>query len=207
MNKDKFPLPTLERLCSVYHILEQMEADGIEKVSSISLGSHLNVKPESVRKDISHFGEIGNCRAGYDVKKLREHLSHGLHLDRQRTICIAGLGRLGSAILNYGSFGRRGFDIVAGFDSNINRLETIRTSVPLFPAHEIANVVRTKKIDMAIMAVPASAAKETAKRLIDGGILGIVNFSTVVILPEKNVFIRNIDITGELRILSVLHEM
>jgi redox-sensing transcriptional repressor len=125
-------------------------------------------------------------------------------LSKGKKACIVGLGRLGTAILNYGQLGPHGFDIVAGFDSNINKIETISTDIPLFPAHEIALVVKRKGIELAALTVPAQATEETVDKLIEGGIKGIVNFTPAVIRPAKNVFVRNIDLVGEFRTLSAL---
>ena len=203
MNK-KIPIPSIERLCSMYHLVEQLEEDGLRSISSVEIGRQLGVNANSVRKDINYLGEIGNCRAGYSLKKLKENLIKTLQINRIRSTCIVGLGRLGTAILEYDRLSKSGFGIVAGFDSNINKIETIQTSVPLYPANEISTIVKREKIELAMLAVPAHAAAESAKRLIEGGILGIVNFSIAVIKPEKGVCVRNIDLVGELRIVSVL---
>jgi redox-sensing transcriptional repressor len=201
--KTKIPTPAIERLCSLYHILEQLETKGNEAVSSKELGELTGVGAHNIRKDINYLGEIGSFKAGYEVKKLKAHLSGKLGLDKKKKACIVGLGRLGNAILNYDRLLGSGFEIVAGFDSNINKVETLQTSVPLFPAHEIPEVVKSMRIDLAVIAVPAQATAETARRLINGGIRGIVNFSPAVIKPAAGVAIRNIDLVAEFRILTV----
>ncbi|HEX7509993.1 MAG TPA: hypothetical protein VF335_01725, partial [Chitinivibrionales bacterium] len=141
---------------------------------------------------------------GYSIKKLMAHISGHMGLRDSRSACIVGLGRLGTAILNYERLAASGLNIIAGFDSNINKLETIRTAIPLFPAYEISKVVKRLRIELAVLAVPAIAAAEAAQRLVDGGIHGIVNFSPAVLKPAEGVFVRNIDLVGEFRILSVL---
>jgi len=78
------------------------------------------------------------------VRKLKKHLSAKLGLNKGKKACVVGLGRLGTAILNYGQLGQHGFAIVAGFDSNINKIETINTEIPLFPAHENRPCRKTK---------------------------------------------------------------
>jgi len=203
MNK-KIPIPSIERLCAMYQLIELLEKNGMEKVSSTELGRHLGVNANSIRKDISYLGEIGNCRAGYSLRKLRGYLIDNLEINRKRRSCIIGLGRLGNAILEYDRLFQSGFGIVAGFDSNINKIETIQTNVPLYPANEISIIVKREKIELGMLAVPAHAATESAKRLVDGGIIGIVNFSLAVIQPHPGVFVRNIDLVGELRIVSIL---
>ena len=200
----KIPIPSIERLCAMYNLLEQLEEDGLRSISSVGLGKHLGVNANSIRKDINYLGEIGNCRAGYSLRKLKDNLIKNLEINRKRTTCVVGLGRLGTAILEFDRLLPSGFDIVAGFDSSINKIETIQTNVPLYPASEISTVVKRERIELAMLAVPAHAAAESANRLIEGGILGIVNFSLAVIKPESGVYVRNIDLVGELRIVSVL---
>lgn len=200
----QIPHPSLSRLFSVYRLLEQLEQENVKSVSSSELGEILGFKPNSIRKDISYLGEVGNFGGGYEVLKLKLHISSNLGLDRKRNTCVVGLGRLGTAILNYEDLNENGFLVVAGFDSNINKLETITTCVDLFPAHEITDVVKKKRIEIGLIAVPAGAAQDTADRLIAGGICGIINFAPVAIKAKKPVMIRNLDLLGECMILSTL---
>jgi redox-sensing transcriptional repressor len=202
--KRNTPIHSIERLCSLYNLVEQLEANGTDKVSSMELGNQLGVNANSIRRDISYLGEIGNCRAGYSLKKLKESLIQNLNITKKRTACIIGLGRLGNAILKYERLSQNGFKVVAGFDTNINKIETIQTKIPLYPASEIASIVRREGIELGVIAVPAEAAAETARRLMDGGIRGIVNFSAVVLKPGKGVFFRHIHLVSELRVISVV---
>jgi len=184
--------------------LEQLGQEHVTSVSSSELGKILGFKPDSIRKDVSYLGEVGNFGAGYEVVRLKDHISGKLGLDKKRKACVVGLGRLGTAILNYEDLRQNGFSVIAGFDNNINKLETITTSVDLFPAHEITDVVRKREIEIGVIAVPARASQETADRLMDGGIRGIINFSPVAIKARNNVMIRNLDLLGECMILSTL---
>lgn len=202
--KTKIPNPSLTRLLAIYHLLEQLDRENVKSVSSSELGKILGFKPDSIRKDVSYLGEVGNFGGGYEVLKLKDHISAHLGLDRKRRTCVVGLGRLGTAILNYDDLNENGFSVIAGFDSNINKLETITTPMELFPAHEITEVVKKKGIEIGLIAVPARAAQETADRLMDGGIRGIINFSPVAIKAKNNVMIRNLDLLGECMILSTL---
>jgi redox-sensing transcriptional repressor len=94
---------------------------------------------------------------------------------------------------------------VAGFDSDVNKLETIKTAIMVFPSYDIAEIVKKMGIELAIIAVPVSHAQEMADRLITGGIRGILNLTpTVITIGGNRCFVRNIDIAGELRILSAM---
>jgi redox-sensing transcriptional repressor len=206
--KQTIPNPTIIRLCSIFELLGRLELEGISRISSAELEEKTGVPSHSIRKDISLMGEVGNSGKGYNVAILREHILKNLGFDKERKACIVGLGQLGSAILQWPVLAEGEFRIVAGFDSNINKVETIKTSIRLFPSYEITEVVRHLGIELGIIAVPPASAQEIADRLVDGGVKGIVNFAPVIIKPKAaDCFVRTMDITGELRILSAMMAM
>jgi redox-sensing transcriptional repressor len=189
----------------VFQLCDRLTVQGETRVSSTEIGRKLGVTAHTVRKDINYLGEIGDTGSGYEIVRLRQHLGDAFGFNSVRKACVVGLGRLGSAMLDYEKFVPGGFSVVAGFDSNINRLETIRTGIDVYPAYEVAEVVRRRGIELALIAVPASAAQDVADALVQGGIKGIVNFAPVVIKPSSNeVSIRNMDVLNEMRILLSL---
>lgn len=193
------PYPAIIRLCAIYKLLDESEQKS--SISSTELGERLGVGAHNIRKDIGFLGVAGSSGAGYDVEKLRGLIAERLGLTKVRTICIVGLGRLGTAMLQY-PMGSK-FRIIAGFDSNVNRLETIKTDIDLYPSYQMSEVVRRLNIDIAIVAVPASSAQDVSDRLIDGGIKGIINFAPVYVRSKNSsVFVKNMDIAGELSVLS-----
>jgi len=203
--KTSIPHPAIVRLCSMYQLLCRMEEEGIAHVSSTELGRRVGQPSHTIRKDISHLGEVGNTGSGYDVSRLKNHLITHLGLKRETKACIVGLGRLGSAILASPTLVGEEFRIVAGFDSDVNKIETIKTAIMVFPSYDIAEVVQKMGIQFAIIAAPAAHAQEAADRLVTGGIRGILNFAPAVItVRDKECFVRNVDIAGELRILSAM---
>ncbi len=203
--KTPIPQASIIRLCSIYSLLRRMEGEGIAQVSSTELGRKTGWPRDTIRKDINYFGEIGAVGSGYDVSRLKDHLFSNLGLGRERKACIVGLGRLGSAILESPNLAGEEFRIVAGFDSDINKLETIKTDIMLFPSHEIVEMVKKMGIELAIIAVPAARAQEVADRLVTGGVKGILNIAPAVItVGAGGCVVRNIDVAGELRILSAM---
>ena len=201
----KLPESTIERLSLLFHHCRELRAEGISRVSSSRLGADLGIPAHTIRKDINFLGEIGDTGSGYDVLRLEQHLAESMGFNRVCKTCIVGLGRLGSAFLRYSQLDPNGFPVAAGFDTSINRLETIRTDIPLYPAHEIPEIVRREKIEMALLTVPSESAVQAAAALARGGIRGIVNFAPVVVNPEPGVVsVRNMNVVNELRILSSL---
>ena len=199
----KLPGSTIERLSLLYQLCSKLQGEGTTRISSTGIGNALGIPAHTIRKDINFLGEIGDSGSGYDVIRLKQHLSESMGFDRVRKTCIVGLGRLGSALLEYNHFNPNGFSIEAGFDSNVNRLETIRTGIPVFPAYEIPEVVKRKQIELALLTVPATAAQEAAEALVEGGIRGIINFAPVSISPASDrVIVRNMNVVNELRVIS-----
>ena len=204
----KIPKPAINRLCILYRFLQKLENEGLTTISSSKLAEHLGLGSHNIRKDIGYLGEIGITGSGYDIVKLKNHISRKMGFDRGKKACVVGLGRLGSAIMNFNKFEKDDYQIIAGFDSNINVLETIKTNIDVYPAYLIPEIVKRFKIELAVVTVPASAAQEVAEKLIQGGIKGIVNFTPFVIKPtRKNVYIRNIDVICEFDILSALSNL
>ncbi len=200
--KNALPDPTIERLCSLFHLLETLAEQGLVTISSTRLAAISGMPAHTIRKDISCLGEAGRVGAGYDIQRLRAFIGNNLGLLQPRKACLAGLGRIGAAILAYEQMATSGFEIVAGFDSNINRLETLRTTIDLYPAYEIADRVRQKQIELGILAVPAEAAQEVAQRMFAGGIRGIINFTPAIISHAPGQAVSNMDLVRELTIVS-----
>ena len=202
----RIPKPTISRLCKIYSLLEELEDKAGITVSSKAIGERIGVGSHSVRKDISYLGELGNVGSGYEVSKLKTHIGQRLGLNVERKACVVGLGKLGSAIMQHEKLFSGNFKIVAGFDANINLIETIVTDIPVYPTCDIIETVRRNAIELAILTVPGHSAQEIVKRLIEGGIKGIINLSSATLSASMNesVFISNIDMFGEFRFLSAL---
>lgn len=199
------PNPAIERLVEIYRILIRLEKDGENAVSSTTLGEIAGTQAHNIRKDISYLGNIKSSRNGYAIRSLADCISERLNLGKKRKSCVVGLGRLGQAILGYERFQNHGYTVVAGFDSDINHLDTIRTDIPVYPSYEIEEIVQREGISLAALTVPAAAAQQSAERLIAGGVKGILNFSSAHIAYDESIVkVKNMDVLGEFIQLSAL---
>jgi redox-sensing transcriptional repressor len=119
-----------------------------------------------------------------------------------------GLGRLGSAYLNLDAALLDEFELAAGFDVNVNRVEILKSPAPLYPAHKMGEVISRLGIEIALLCVPAEQAQAAAEKCAAAGIRGIVNFAPrVLVLPAGPgggpVIVRNVFVADELRALAV----
>lgn len=199
------PIPAVQRVAQVYARLGELCRQGIGRVSSKRLGEDLGTRPHNIRKDLSLLGEGGGqAGSAYDVPHLRERIAERLGLGRPVRTCVVGLGRLGTALVDYPSLRDAGCNMIAGFDSNVNRVETVRLRIPAFPAYQMTEIIRRESIELGIIAVPADSAQETADRLVESGIKAILNFAPVVVRSRDGIVTRNIDMVNEYLVVSAL---
>ncbi len=188
-------------MCKLYGILQRIGSDS-EYVSSKELATLMGTTDHTVRKDISTLNIMGFTRKGYHVAELTATLGKALQLIRPYKTCIVGLGRLGAALLDYEAFKGDGFEIVAGFDSNTNKIERLRTTINVYHSSDLDHVVKNKSIEIGIIAVPQGSAQEVATTLVKSGIKGILNFSPVHLKVPKEVALYNMDFTSALRFVA-----
>ncbi|MDP8219019.1 MAG: redox-sensing transcriptional repressor Rex [Candidatus Theseobacter exili] len=193
---------TIKRICSIFGSLSAMEKRGVEFVSSKELAGYIGSTEYTVRKDISILGVTGYTRRGYEVSGLKKELECKLNLSKKKKACIVGLGRLGTALLDYEKFQEDGFEIVAGFDCSINRIERLNTHIEVFQISYLKDTIQQRSIELGIIAVPAKSAQEVADDLIEAGVKGILNFAPVKIGVPKHIIYLEMDFTNALRFIA-----
>ncbi|MBO5100089.1 MAG: Gfo/Idh/MocA family oxidoreductase [Treponema sp.] len=187
------PEPSRRRLVAIAQLLTQQTS---EKITSVTIEKLTGWSQSLIRKDISLLELRSGASNGYKVAELKEAIFSAFNIkvipNNQKKCCIVGLGRLGAALLENSIFDNSPFKIVAGFDSNVNRTEILRASFPLHPTTLLESVIKSEKIEFAILAVPEKNAIETAKRLANCGIKGIVNYTSSILTTDENITIENV---------------
>ena len=198
------PKPTKKRLIQLLTLLESYKET---KITSLKIQSLTGWKDSLIRHDLWLIGFNNGVSNGYFVSELIEKISLALGFETSPTIkrkcCIVGLGRIGAALLDANFFAKTDFIISAGFDSNVNRVEILRSTFPLYPANQIEFVVKKEQIEFAILATDDKDANTSVQRLINCGIKGIVNMTNVVLAVPKNIKVINLSVVNSLMELSV----
>ena len=203
--KTKIPKPTLARLVKLLRLLEQIAEQNEQNtvISSAEIEKLTGWQRDTVRRDISFLNETCSKAGGYDIFLLKESIQNRIAGQKEKAkCCLVGLGRLGEALINYGGFEGTNFSLVAGFDSNVNRTEILSAPFPLYTTTKMQSIIALEKIEYAILAVPSNVAQNTAKRLADFGIKGIVNFTPVVLSLPANIKIENVSVLDALQKLA-----
>ena len=102
-----------------------------------------------------------------------------------------------------GGFEGGEFELAAGFDINVNRVEILKSPAPLYPSFKMAEVIRRLGIEIALLCVPETAAQAAAEKLAAAGIRGIVNFAPAALALPPAVAVRNVYVIDQLRALAV----
>mgnify|MGYP003472476397 FL=1 len=149
--------------------------------------------PAQIRKDLSYFGRFGKQGRGYNVNSLLSKLREILGIDRQWRLILVGVGRLGQAIAEYGGFGPQGFEIVAAFDANPALVGRTIGGAPVLEIDELERFLKTTRVDIGIVAVPAGDAQPVVDKLVAAGIRAILNYAPITAHVPRDVTIRHID--------------
>ncbi|HPF40284.1 MAG TPA: redox-sensing transcriptional repressor Rex [Phycisphaerae bacterium] len=199
------PAPAVRRLSLYLRQLELLWADDRQKVSSKELGKALRLTDSQIRKDLAYFGQFGQAGVGYDITELTTNIRRILGTDRTWNVLLVGAGNLGSALSAYRGFAKRGFRLVAVFDSDRKKVGRPLTSNPELTVQHIDQLeeeVRRREIHLAINAVPAEAAQQIANRLVKAGVRGLFNFAPVNLDIDSQVAISSVDLAVQLEQLS-----
>ncbi len=194
---------TTNRLSVYLRCLNELDAIGVESISSQLLAEQFHLNAAQIRKDIAYFGEFGVRGVGYNVKDLRRHLRQILGLDRRLRVAIIGAGNLGLALADYSGFRQEGFAIAALFDTANTKIgHKSRGGVPIHDIKELKAVARRERLGIGVIAVPASHAQPVVDQVVSSGIKAILNFSPETLKVPDDVKLKNVDLTVSLESLS-----
>lgn len=196
------PRATIQRLAVYIQVLEHLEQDGVEVISSDPLARACDVNASQVRKDLAYFGEFGVRGVGYYVRSLITSLSVALGIDREWKTAIIGVGNLGRAILNHPEFRARGFNIVGAFDCDPFKIGETVYGLEVVCTQRLKELVDERGIEMGIITTPPERAQRAATYLVDAGIRGILNFAPSRIKVPEYVYVEYVDFFHHLYALA-----
>ena len=205
LRADLVPAPAVRRLSLYLRELESFLRHDRQTISSKQLGEALGLTDAQVRKDLAYFGQFGHPGIGYRVDELVTRIKCILGTDRTWNVLLVGAGNLGHALLSYRGFSKKGFQIVAVFDNDPEKVgQPIGPDERLIiqPFSQVRQAVREKDIQVAIISVPAEVAQSVADELVSAGIKGILNFAPASLTVPESVPIASVDLAVHLEQLA-----
>jgi redox-sensing transcriptional repressor len=158
--------------------LNQMaQSDGDVTTSSQELGRRLGISSAQIRKDLSHFGEFGKQGTGYHITYLIDQLQKILHLTKIWNVAVIGAGYLGHALVNYHGFQSRGFNVVAVFDVDEDKIGEEMGHLTVRPLYELEKSISENDVQIAILSLPPEVAQDVTDRLVSAGVKSLLSYA------------------------------
>jgi len=202
-----FSSKTIGRLSLYRRLLKEAQEGGAGHMFSHELAAMARCTPAQVRRDVMTIGFTGSPARGYAVADLVAQINAILDAPAPENAILVGIGNLGRALLAYFVGRNPRYSIVAGFDTDLDRVNRVIHGCRCYPVEELAGIVREKGIRLALNAVPAGAAQDMANMLCTAGIRGIVNFAPVHLWTPPGVYVENVDVTMALERVAFFARM
>ena len=195
---------SVQRFSLYLRYLERWNQEGAQVVSSGQLGEALGINDAQVRKDLGNLGNLGQPGIGYYTRELITALRHRLGVDRTWPAVVVGVGNLARALLRYRGFHQQGFEFVALFDADPQKVGQTIEGLVIHSPDKMPEVIATAKAELAVVAVPADMAQGVADALVAAGIKGILNFAPIMLRLPSHVSLIAVDLAVQLEQLAFL---
>ena len=205
LKSERIPRATIRRLAVYVQVLESMQRNGVEVISSGPLAEACDVNASQVRKDLAYFGEFGVRGVGYNVASLIAAIKASLGVDREWRAALIGVGNLGRALLHHAEFKARGFNIVGIFDCDPVKIGEIVHGLEVHCTKDLKAMVAEQNIEIGIITTPPERAQRAAQHLMDAGITSILNFAPARIKTPDHVHVEYVDFFHHLYALAFDH--
>lgn len=192
----------ISRLPRYFRYLGELKDDGVDRISSQELSVLMQVTASQIRQDFNNFGGFGQQGYGYNVQYLYEEIGKILGLDQTHHLIIVGAGNLGQALANYMNFERRGFLFEGIFDQNPVLYGKQIRHLTVQPMEAMENFVKEHNIDIAVLAIPKTAAVEVADKLVKYGVKAFWNFAHCDLNVPGDIPVENVHLSDSLIKLS-----
>lgn len=193
---------TVRRLSIYLRFLEEFEVRGASTVSSEELARRGGTTSAQVRKDLSFFGSFGKRGLGYSVPELSTALRDILGLGREWQVVIIGAGKIGAALAQYRGFRQRGFNILAVYDSNPEKVGRTLEGIEIRDMSRFESDVERERPEIAVIAIPGEGAQHVLDRIVRTGIKAVLNFAPVQLHAPADVTVKAVNMAMELEGLS-----
>ncbi len=193
MTQNTVPAIVIGRLPIYLRMLAFLEREGKTITSSQELAERLGYSSAQIRKDLSYFGEFGKQGTGYNIAYLQKQLRQILKIERVWELALVGAGNLGRALAHYEGFEAQGFRIVAVFDNAEKKIGMQLGHLQVQSMGDLPHVLREKRLQIAMLAVPAEVAQSVADQLVELGIRAILNYAPITLSVPPKVKVYYID--------------
>lgn len=190
------PKATLQRYPIYLKALRKLKSENVAKILSSELSEYVAIESTTIRRDFSFLGNLGKQGYGYDIDNLISIFEEQLGVKFDEKIILVGVGNLGKAILHYNRWNHVVGEIVCGFDVNPRVINSIK-EVPIYHLDQLKEKI-PENCRIAILTI-SSNIQETVDKLVECGIIGLVDFTNQHIQVPKSVTVKAIDVVSAIQ--------
>lgn len=199
---DSISMSVIRRLPRYYRFLSELNDQNIDKISSTKLAQIMNVTASQVRQDLNCFGGFGQQGYGYSVSQLKEEIKNILGLNNDYKAILIGAGNLGKAVAMHMNFEKLGFELIACFDRNEQKVGSKLNGITVKNESELDDFCNKNHIDTAFLCIPRVCVENVLDKLYSHGIKNYWNFSHYDINAHYNdTMVENVHLSDSLMTL------
>jgi redox-sensing transcriptional repressor len=199
---DSISMSVIRRLPRYYRFLSELNDQNIDKISSTKLAQIMNVTASQVRQDLNCFGGFGQQGYGYSVSQLKEEIKNILGLNNDYKSILIGAGNLGKAVAMHMNFEKLGFELIACFDNNEQKVGSKLNGITVKNESELDDFCNKNHIDTAFLCIPRVCVENVLDKLYSHGIKNYWNFSHYDINARYNdTMVENVHLSDSLMTL------
>ncbi len=202
MEEREISQAVISRLPRYYRYLKELKDSGKERISSQELSRIMKVTASQIRQDFNNFGGFGQQGYGYNTNYLYEEIGKILGLDHVHNMVLVGAGNLGQALVRYLKFKQSGFNFICAFDVNPQLFGQTVGGIPIRPLSELQGYVDEHNIDIVVLTIPKSEARQVAHSLTKTNIKAIWNFAHVDLELPPSIQVESVHLQDSLMKLS-----
>lgn len=191
----------IHRLPKYYRHLQELQARGVERISSGELSVEMGFNASQIRQDFNCFGGFGQQGYGYQVSVLLREIGNILGLNRVYNMAIIGAGNIGKALARYTGFAKEGFNVKAVFDIRPEMVGRVLSGVEVAHVDTLNDYLAENPIDIGVICTQKESAQEIAEKLVQGGVKAIWNFAPIDVEVD-GARIENVHLSDSLFVLS-----
>jgi len=194
------PPNTVERL-SRYRRKLLNYTDDKPFIHSHQLAHLLRINPAHIRRDLMLIGFSGDVHKGYDVKELIVSIGKVIDSPKKRKVTFVGIGDLGRAVAEHFNNSDTKLEIAATFRLTEEPIVQF-PDVHCYNIAKMKEIIKKEKIELCVIAVPKEYAKEISKTVVESGVKGILNFTSVHLTVPESIYIEDYDMISKLEKLA-----
>ena len=183
---DSISMSVIRRLPRYYRFLCELSDQNVERISSTKLAKIMRSTASQIRQDLNCFGGFGQQGYGYSVDGLKKEIKKILGLNNRYNTILIGAGSFGAAIVKHLDFEKLGYELIACFDNDKDKVGTKIGELTIKDDSELDDFCSENKVEVVILCIPKENVENILDKLYGFGIKNFWNFSHYDITSRYN---------------------